>query len=177
MSRVWIWRQRCPVYDLCWGSPRVPLGLSPSNYILEGWNRRNLHPYFHQLTALRVVICTYKELVGSKAIQIMCTVDDVWMLSARRISHNSPCLQVKMPRWWRPCSLDKIKQKVGSGEVTLSPLNIHTSPYPSLYLHLWLYHHSFSSGIKSHLHQNSQSTYYGRIILNCVCAVNRYHRD
>jgi len=40
------------VWSVCWGSPRVPLGLSSSNYILtllEGWKRRNLDSYFHHL--------------------------------------------------------------------------------------------------------------------------------
>ena len=50
------------------GSPWVILLQLPQHY-LRGEIRRNLDPYFHQLTTLRVVICTYEELVGSKAIQ------------------------------------------------------------------------------------------------------------
>ena len=46
------------------------------------------------------------------------------VISTRYFSQR-PVPTRKMPQWWRPCSLDKIKQKVGSGEVTLSPLNLH----------------------------------------------------
>ena len=80
LQRGWLWisyfvdlrTEMSCVWSVCWGSLRVPPGLSSCNYILtllEGWNRRNLDPYFHQLTTLRVVIRTYEELVGSKAIQ------------------------------------------------------------------------------------------------------------
>jgi len=32
LCMVWIQGQSCPVYNLCWGDPRVPLGLSFSNF-------------------------------------------------------------------------------------------------------------------------------------------------
>jgi len=54
------------VWSVCCGNPRVPLGLSSSNYsdtILRCEKGETSAPHFHQLTTLRVVIPTKSLLV------------------------------------------------------------------------------------------------------------------
>ena len=166
-------------------------------------NRRSLSPSFPPTHNLKYCD-TYEELVGSKAIPSKPFIYSGWcifikdcryssdltpqntselqkILSARHISHNSPCLHVKRQDGEHPAHWTRRLSRmhmVGSSEVALN-LRRFTSLYPSLYLivfRLWLHHLSLSSGLISYLHFRPPLvlwvTHYGRVILNCACVVD-----
>jgi len=77
------------VWSVCWGSPRVPPGVSSSNYILtllEGVKQdkpRPLLPPTNNLEGCDMYLRRGCWLKGNPVSHwIMCIVDDVWMLSA-----------------------------------------------------------------------------------------------
>ena len=132
-------------------------------------------PYFHQLTALRVVIpmksllvqrqspVSHSYTVNVFSSKIADTVK-IWHLTPQNTSELRKILStrhISRAYKWKGKTLltghKRLSRMVGSSEVALSPLNL-------------------SSGLISHLHLDPHCTHYGRVILNCVCVVDRFPR-